>query len=50
MRLRAVEGGTDITQTYAVAGTIRGGAEALAPAVDGVVGQALERLAKARAA
>ena len=49
-RLRTVDGGTEITQAYAVAGTIRAGAETLAPAVDMVMGQALERLAKALAA
>lgn len=42
--LKPVEGGTEITQTYVVGGYIRGGADKLAPAVDGVLGQALERL------
>ena len=42
--LRAVEGGTEITQTYVVGGYIRGGADKIAPIVDMVLGQALQRL------
>ena len=42
--LKAVEGGTEITQTYVVGGYIRGGGEKLAPIVDMVLGQALARL------
>jgi hypothetical protein len=44
--LRAVEGGTEVTQTYVVGGYVRGGADKLAPIVDTVLGQALERLQK----
>jgi hypothetical protein len=47
--LRAVEGGTEVIQTYVVGGYIRGGADKFAPAVDMVLGQALERLGKALA-
>ena len=42
--LKPVPGGTEVTQTYIVGGYIRGSGEALAPLVDGVLGQALGRL------
>lgn len=44
--LKAVEGGTEVTQTYIVGGYIRGGADRFAPHVDKVLDQALERLRK----
>jgi uncharacterized protein YndB with AHSA1/START domain len=44
--LRAVAGGTEVTQTYAVGGYFKDGADKLAPIVDQVLGQALERLQK----
>jgi hypothetical protein len=43
--LKAVGGGTEITQNYAVSGTVRGGADKLAPIVDQVLGEQLDRLA-----
>lgn len=43
-QLRAVEGGTEITQTYVVGGYVRQGFEALAPVVDSVMTEALGRL------
>lgn len=46
-KLRAVEGGTEVTQLYVVGGYIRGGAERLAPAVDRVLAEQLERLSQA---
>ena len=36
--------GSEVVQTYAVAGYLKGGAQALAPAVDGVLGEQLGRL------
>lgn len=42
--LRAVAGGTEITQTYVVGGYRPGGFEALAPLVDQVMGEQLRRL------
>jgi len=42
--LRPVAGGTEITQTYVVGGYVRMGFEPLAPLVDGVMTEALERL------
>lgn len=45
--LKAVPGGTEITQTYVVGGYIRMGAEKLAPLVDGVMKEQLGRLAGA---
>ena len=45
--LRKVPEGTEITQTYVVGGYIRMGAEKLAPMVDGVMSQQLDRLARA---
>ena len=44
--LRPVDGGTEVTQTYAVGGYFSDGADKLAPIVDQVLGQALERLQK----
>jgi hypothetical protein len=44
--LKAVEGGTEVTQTYVVGGYVRKGADTFAPIVDKVLGQALERLQK----
>ena len=48
--LKAVEGGTEITQTYVVGGYVRGGAERFAPIVDRVLATQLaglkRRLAK----
>lgn len=44
--LRAVEGGTEITQTYVVGGYMRGGLEAVAPLVDQVMAEQLRRLAE----
>jgi len=41
--LAAVEGGTEITQSYIVGGYIRGGAEWLAPLVDAVLVEQLKR-------
>lgn len=41
--LRPVEGGTEVTQTYVVGGYVRQGFEALAPLVDQVMTEALER-------
>lgn len=43
-QLRAVEGGTEITQTYVVGGYMRGGFEAAAPLVDQVMTAQLEGL------
>jgi uncharacterized protein YndB with AHSA1/START domain len=40
----AAGGGSELTQTYVVGGYIRQGAEKLAPAVDGVMGQGFGRL------
>ena len=45
--LKAVPGGTEITQSYVVGGYIRMGAETLAPLVDGVMTEQLSRLAQA---
>jgi uncharacterized protein YndB with AHSA1/START domain len=45
--LKAVPGGTEITQSYVVGGYIRMGAEKLAPLVDGVMTEQLSRLAGA---
>ena len=42
--LKPVGGGTEVTQSYVVGGHLRGGGEKLPPLVDGVLGQALERL------
>lgn len=44
--LKAVPGGTEITQRYAVHGYSARGLKAIAPIVDGVLGQQLDRLAK----
>lgn len=44
--LRAVEGGTEITQTYVVGGYMRGGFEPVAPLVDQVMSTQLRRLAE----
>ena len=41
--LKPVAGGTEVTQNYVVGGYIRGGAEKLAPLVDGVLAEALSR-------
>jgi len=43
--LKAVGGGTEITQNYAVAGSIRAGAAVFAPGVDQVLSEQLTRLA-----
>jgi uncharacterized protein YndB with AHSA1/START domain len=43
--LRAVDGGTEITQTYVVGGYMRGGFEPVAPIVDRVMNTQLLRLA-----
>lgn len=42
---KPVEGGTQISATYVVGGFIRGGAEAIAPPVDFVLGEQVSRLA-----
>lgn len=42
--LRAVEGGTEVTQTLAVGGYVKAGAEKLAPLVDKVMAEQLEGL------
>lgn len=42
--LKAVEGGTEITQTYVVGGNLRGRGRSYAPAVDEVLGTQLSRL------
>ena len=42
--LRAVEGGTEITQTFIAGGFAKGGADKLAPIVDKVLGEQLEGL------
>ena len=47
--LKPVDGGTEIVQSYVVGGYIRAGADKLAPVVDQVMGEQLERL-KARLA
>jgi hypothetical protein len=44
--LKGVEGGTEITQDYVVSGMIRGGMGAFAPAVDAVLSEQLEGLAR----
>ena len=44
-QLETIEGGTRVTQTYVVGGHMRFEREALAPIVDGVVREQLERLA-----
>lgn len=44
-QLRAVAGGTEIVQTYVVGGYMRGGLEAVAPVVDRVMTEQLNRLA-----
>ncbi len=44
--LKPVTGGTEIAQDYIVSGMIRGGAETFAPAVDAVLNEQLERLAR----
>ena len=41
---RPVPGGTELLQYYRVSGAIRGGAQAVAPAVDQVVGAQFDRL------
>ena len=50
--LKAVPGGTEVTQSYVVGGFVRGGADKLAAPVDMVLGQQLQglqrRLASAR--
>jgi uncharacterized protein YndB with AHSA1/START domain len=50
--LKAVPGGTEVTQSYVVGGFVRGGADKLAAPVDMVLGQQLQglrrRLAKGR--
>ncbi|MEA1015830.1 SRPBCC family protein [Sphingosinicella sp. LY1275] len=43
LTLKPVAGGTEIVQSYVVGGYVRGGAEALAPLVDKVMGEQLER-------
>lgn len=43
-QLEAIEGGTRVTQTYVIGGHMRFEREALAPLVDGVVREQLERL------
>jgi len=48
-RLRAVDGGTQVTQTFVAGGYARGGADKLAPIVDKVLAEQLEGL-KARLA
>jgi hypothetical protein len=45
-RLKAVPGGTEVTQTYQVAGHARAGLEKLAPIVDGVLAEQLSGLQK----
>ena len=45
--LKAVPGGTEITQSYVVGGYVRMGTEKLAPLVDGVMSEQLGRLAAA---
>jgi hypothetical protein len=47
--LRAVEGGTEVTQVYIVGGYLRDGGAEMAPRVDKVLAEALERF-KARVA
>lgn len=42
--LKAVPGGTEVTQTYIIGGNLRGGGEALAPAVDKMLAEQLGRL------
>lgn len=42
--LEAVEGGTRVTMRYAVSGRIEGGGEAIAPLVDRVLAEQVERL------
>lgn len=44
--LRAVDGGTEVTQTYIVGGYMRGGLEAVAPLVDQVMAEQVRRLAE----
>lgn len=44
--LKAVEGGTEITQTYVVSGHVSSGMEALAPLVDRVLAEQLSGLQK----
>lgn len=44
--LKAVEGGTEVTQTYLVSGHVRSGMEALAPLVDRVLAEQLSGLQK----
>lgn len=44
-QLEAVDGGTRVTQSYVVGGHMRFDRDEIAPAVDGVVRQQLERLA-----
>lgn len=44
--LKAVPGGTEVTQTYVVGGYVRGGADKLAPIVDGVLAEQLAGLRK----
>lgn len=44
--LKAVPGGTEITQNYVVGGYVRGGADRLAPIVDQVLSQQLAGLQK----
>jgi uncharacterized protein YndB with AHSA1/START domain len=42
--IKAVDGGSEITQTYVVGGYIRGGTKAFAPIVDRVLAEQLSRL------
>ena len=44
--LKAVPGGTDVTQTYVVGGYVRGGADKLSAVVDQVMAEQLAGLAK----
>lgn len=44
--LKAVPGGTEITQAYVVGGYVRGGADKMAPLVDQVLTEQLQRLAR----
>ena len=43
-RVEAAEGGSRITFTYLVFGHPEGGLQGIAPAVDGVIGEQLQRL------
>ena len=44
--LKAVKGGTEITQSYIVGGFVRGGADKLAPLVDKVLAEQLDGLVR----